>query len=120
MSKSWRRGEKEHLFYATSPSGCFWIWRLLERKRVHLRNANNLADNQEQVAVISVASVVKTSTFSCCSGKSRISNKNSNSSSSECTQNEINELIAIWEKEEALYNIRHPDYSTKQERNNGT
>ena len=40
MSKSWRRGEKEHLFYRTSPSGCFWIWRLLELKRVDVRLEN--------------------------------------------------------------------------------
>ena len=28
ISTSWRRGTKEHLFYRTSPSVCFWILRL--------------------------------------------------------------------------------------------
>ena len=29
-------------------------------------------------------------------------------------KNEINELITNWEEEEALYNVRHPDYSINQ------
>ena len=36
-------------------------------------NSNNLVQKQEQVGVSSIASVVKTSTSSCCSGKSRAS-----------------------------------------------
>ena len=66
-------------------------------------NSNNIAQNQEQVAVSSIASVVKTSTSSCSSGKGQISNKNSSSGSREWTQNEIIELIAIWKQKEALY-----------------
>ena len=77
-----------------------------------------MVQKQVQEAVSSTASVVKTSTSSCSSSKSRTSNKNSSSGSREWTHNEINELIAIWEEEEALYNIRHPDYSIKQKRNN--
>ena len=69
--------------------------------------------NQEQVAVNSTASVIKTSTFSCCCGKSRIWNKSSSSGNSEWTSYEIIKLTAIWEGEEALYNIRHPYYSIK-------
>ena len=70
--------------------------------------------NQEQVAVSSITSVAKTSTSSCCSSKSRISNKSCSSGSKEWTYNEITELITIWEGEEALYNLRHPDYSIKE------
>ena len=66
-------------------------------------NSNNIVQNQEQVAVSSIASVVKTSTSSCSSGNSRISNKNSSSGSREWTHNEIIELIAIWKEKEALY-----------------
>ena len=80
-------------------------------------NSNNLEKNQEQVTVSSIASVMKTSTSSCCSGKSQISSKSSSSGSREWTHNEIIELIAIWED---LCNIRHPDYSVKQKRNNDT
>ena len=66
-------------------------------------NLNNTVQNQEQVAVGSIASVVKTSTSSCSSGKSRISNKNSSSGSREWSHNEIIELIAIWKEKEVLY-----------------
>ena len=138
MSTSWRRGTKEHLFYRTSPSGCFWILRLFsfrieegrrafeEEENEFLQrdikeNSNNLVQNQEQVTVSSIASVMKTSTSSCCSGKSQISNKSSSSGSREWIHNEIHNeiivLIAIWED---LCNIRHPDYSVKQKRNNDT
>ena len=100
MSTSWRRGTKEHLFYRTSPSGCFWILRLFsfrieegrgafeEEENEFLQrdikeNSNNLVQNQEQVTASSIASAMKTSTSSCCSGKSQISNKSSNSGSRE-------------------------------------
>ena len=123
MSTTWRRAKKEHLFYRTSSSDCFWILRLFsfrieegrhaveeEENEILQRdieeNSNNLVQNQVQVAAGSITSVVKTSTSSCFSGKSRISNKNSSSGSREWTHNEIIELIAIWEEEEALYNIR--------------
>ena len=56
-----------------------------------------------QLAVTSIASVVKTSISSCSSGKSQISNKNSSSGSREWTQNEIIKLIAIWKQKETLY-----------------
>ena len=133
--KTW---QKRKLFYRASPSGCcFWIFCLFsfgteegrrafqkEENKILQRdieeNSNNLVQNQEQVAVSSIASVVKTSTSSCCSGISRISNKNNSSGSREWTHNEIIEIIAIWEEEEALYNIRHPDYSIKRKRNNDT
>ena len=129
--------QKEHLFYRTSPSGCFWILRLFSVRAEEGRYAfeeeengilqrdieedsNNIVQKQKQLqrAVSSTASIVKTSTSLCSSGKSRTSNKNTSSSSREWTHNEFNELIAIWEEEEALYNIRHPDYSIKQKRNN--
>ena len=42
---------------------------ILERD---VKENSNLAQKQEQVEVSSIASVVKTSTFSCCSGKSRL------------------------------------------------
>ena len=100
MSTSWRRGTKENLFYRTSASGCFWILRLLsfrtevgrrafEKENKFLQrdikeNSNNLVQNQEQVTVSSsLASVMKTFTSSCCSGKSQISNKSSSSGSRE-------------------------------------
>ena len=83
-------------------------------------NSNNLVQKQEQLAVSSIASVVKTSTSSCCSGKNRALNRSISSDSREWTRNEIIELIAIWEEEEALYNITYPDYSIKQKRNNDT
>ena len=112
MSTTWRRGKKEHFFYRTSPSVCFWILRLFsfrieegrrafeeEENEILLRemeeNFNNLVQNQEQIAVSSTASVVKTSTSWCCFGKSQKSNKNSSSGSSKWTHNEIIELIAI-------------------------
>ena len=92
MFKSWRRGTKEHLFYRTSPSGCLLILRLFsfrieegrrafeEEENEFLQrdikeNYKNLVHNQEQVTVSSIASVMKTSTSSCCSDKSQISNK---------------------------------------------
>ena len=80
-------------------------------------NSNNIVQNQEQVAVSSIASVVKTSTSSYSSGKSQILNKNSSSGSREWTHNEIIELIAIWKEEEVLYNRRHPVCSIKQDKN---
>ena len=111
----------------------YCVYFLLELKRVDVRlkkremnfyketlkkNSNNLVQNQEQVTVSSIASVMKTSTSSYCSGESQISNKSSCSSSIEYIYNEIIELlIAIWED---LCNIRHPDYSVKQKRNNDT
>ena len=67
-----------------------------------LKITSNIVQNQEQVAVSSIASVVKTSTSSCSSGNSRISNKNSSSGSREWTHNEIIELIAVWKEKEAL------------------
>ena len=127
MSTSWRRGTKEHLFYRTSPSGCFWILRLFsfrigegrgafeEEENEFLQrdikeNSNNLVQNQEQVTVSSTASVMKTSTSSFCSGKSQISNKSSSIGNREWIHNEIIKLIAIWED---LCNINHRDYSVK-------
>ena len=80
--------------------------------------SNNVLQNKEQVPVSSIASVVKTSTSSYSSGKSRISNKNNSSGSREWTHNEIIELIAIWKEKEAC--IRHPVCSIKQEINNDT
>ena len=134
MSTSWRRGTKEHLFYRTSPSGCFWILRLFsfrieegrgafeEEENEFLQrdikeNSNNLVQNQEQVTVSSIALIMKASTSTCSSGKSQISNKSSSSGSREWIHNESIELIAIWED---LCDIRHPDYSVKQKRNNDT
>ena len=86
--------KKAQLFYIPSPSGCFWILRLFsfrneegrkafeeEENEISQRfieeNSNNSAQNQKQVAVGSIASVVKNSTYPCCSGKSQISTKNS-------------------------------------------
>ena len=66
-------------------------------------NSNSIVQNQEQVAVRSIASVVKTSTTSYTSGKSRISNKSSSIGSRVWTQNDIIELIAIWNEKEAQY-----------------
>ena len=66
-------------------------------------NFNDIVQNQEQVAVSSIALLVKTSTSSCSSGKSPISNKNSSSGSREWIHNEIIELTAIWKEKEALY-----------------
>ena len=102
----------EYLPLADSPISVFHF--LLELKR-HVfeeeeneilqrnieANSTNIVQNQEQVAVSSIAAVVKTSTFLYSSGKSRISNKNSSSGGREWTHNEIIELIAIW-KEKAL------------------
>ena len=108
MSTRWRRGKKkifltEHLPVAVS----VFSFRIEEGRYGF----------EEEVAVSSTASIVTTTTSSCSSDKIRTSNKNS-SGSREWAQNEINELIAIWEEEEALYNVRHPDYSIKQKRNN--
>ena len=83
-------------------------------------NSYNIVQNQEQVAVSSNASIVKPSTSSCSSGKSPISNKNSSSGSREWTHNEIINLIAIWEEEKAMYNIRYHVCSIKLEINNDT
>ena len=134
VSRTWRRGKKEHLFTEIS-----W-WLLLDIASIFFsrieegrlafeeeneilqrdieKNSNIILQNQEQVAVSITALVVKTSPCSCCSGKSRISNKNSSSGSREWTHNETIELIAIWDGEEALYNIRDTDYFIKQKRNN--
>ena len=105
----------EHLPLTDSPISVYF---LLELKKVDMRlkkkkndilqrnieeNYSNIVQNQEQVAVISIAPVVKTSTSSCSSGKSPVSNKNSSSGSREETRNEIIELIAIWKEKEALY-----------------
>ena len=76
MSTSWRRGRKEYLFCRTSPSDYFWIlslfsFRTEEGRRANVEeeneilqkdieeNSNNLVQKQEQVAVSSIASVVK-------------------------------------------------------------
>ena len=83
-------------------------------------NSYNIVHNQEQIAVSSIASVVKAFTSLCSSGESWISNKNSNSGRRKWTQNETTDLIAICEEKEALYNIRHPDYSIMQDRNHDT
>ena len=134
MSTSSRRDRKEHLFYWTSPSLCFWILRLFsfrieqgrrafeEEENEFLQrdikeNSNNLVQKQEQVTVSNIASVMKNSTSSCCSGKSQISRKSSSSGSRKWIHSEIIELIAILED---LCNIKHPDYSIKQKRNNDT
>ena len=134
MSTSWRLSTNGQLFYRISPSGCFWILRLFsfrieggrrtfeEEENEFLQrdikeNSNNLVQNQEQVTVSSIASVMKASTSFCSSGKSQISNKSSSSGSREWIHNETIELIAIWEN---LCDIRHPDYSVKQKRNNDT
>ena len=115
MSTSWRRGKKDYLFYRKCPSHYFWILRLFsfrtgegrcafveEENEILQRdieeNSNNLVQKQEQLAVSSIASVVKTSTSSCCSGKSRPSNRSSSSGIREWTHNDIIELIAIWEE----------------------
>ena len=94
MFKSWRRDKKEHLFLRNISevltSDYFWILRLLsfrteegrrpnveEKNEILQRgieeNSNNLVQKQEQVALSSIASVVKTSTSSCYSGKSQAS-----------------------------------------------
>ena len=104
--------QKENLSYRTSPSGCFGILCLFSFRIEEGRHGF-----EEEVAVSSTASIVTTTISSCSSGKTRTSNKNS-SGSREWAQNEINELIAIWEEEEVLYNVRHPDYSIKQKTNN--
>ena len=90
----------------------------LKKKKIQFYKETS--KNQEEVAVSSTESVVKTFTSSYCSGKSRISNKNSSSGSREWVRNEIIELIAMWKGEEYLHNFRHPDYSFKQKRNNDT
>ena len=102
--KTW---QNENLSYRTSPSGCFWILRLFSFRIEEGRHGF-----EEEVAVSSTVSIVTTTT-SCSLGKTQTSNKTS-SGSREWAQNEINELIANWEEEEALYNVRHPDYSINQ------
>ena len=84
------RRKKEHLFYRPSSRGCFWILRLFsfrieesrrafEEEEIEIlqrdieENSNNLVQNQEQVPVVGIASVVKTSISSCCSGKKKSS-----------------------------------------------
>ena len=70
----------EQVFYRISPSGCFWILRLFSFRIEEARrafeeeneflqrdikeNCNNLVQNQKQVTVSSIASVMKTSTSS--------------------------------------------------------
>ena len=87
----------------------YCVYFLLELKRVDVRlekkkmklhkeklkKTYNLVQNQEQVAVSSATSVMKTSTSSCCSGKNRMSSRSSSSGSREWTHSEISELIAI-------------------------
>ena len=119
MSRILRRGKKRNIFFtelfpmADSPISIYFLLQLKKdmrlkktmkfHKETSKTNSNNTVQNQEQVAVSSIASVVKTSTSSCSSGNSRISNKNSSSGSREWTHNEIIELIAIWKEKEALY-----------------
>ena len=78
---------KKNTFYRTSPSDYFWILRLFSfrtegGRRAHVEEdeiiqrdieekSNNLVKKQDQVDVSCIASVVKTSTSLCCSGKSR-------------------------------------------------
>ena len=114
MFKTWRRGKKEHLFTEHLPLASIFF-QIYEKgrhafeeeeeneilKRNIEENSDNIVENQEQVAVSSIASVVKTFTSSCCSGKSQIANKNSGST--EQIQNEIIELIAIWKEKKPLY-----------------
>ena len=131
---SWRLVTKQHPFYRISPCGCVWILRLFsfrteegrrafgEEENEFLQrdikeNSNNLVQNQGQVTVSSIASVMKTFTSSCCSIKSQISNKSSSIGSRDWIHNDAIDLIAIWED---LCNIRHPDYSVKQKRSNDT
>ena len=102
--------QKENLSHRISRSGGFWILRLFSFRIQEGRHGS-----EEEVAVSSTASIVTTTKSSCSLSKTRTSNKNS-SGSREWAQNEINELIAIWEKEEALYNVRHADYSIKQKK----
>ena len=46
MSISWRRGTKEHLFYRTSPGGCFWILRLFSLRIEEGRRAFEEEENE--------------------------------------------------------------------------
>ena len=74
MSTTWRRGKKEHLFYRASPIDWFWIYSLFSFRTEKGRrafekeenwilqrnieeNSYNIAQNQEQVAVSSIASL---------------------------------------------------------------
>ena len=93
---------------------------ILQRNITIEENSDKIVQKQEQVVISSIASVVKTSTSSCCSGKSRALNRSSSSDSREWTDNEIIELIAIWEEEEALYNIIYPNCYIKQKSDNVT
>ena len=101
----YKRSEKntyftEHLSLADSPISVYFFRAESSRhvfqeeeneilQRNMEENSNNIVQNQEQLAVSSIASVLKTSASSCSSGKSRILNKNSSSGSREWTQNEI-------------------------------
>ena len=134
MSRTWRRGKKEHLFYRTSPIGWFCHYCLFsfttkkgrhafeEENEISQRNieenSNNIVENQEQVAVSSTASLVKISTSSCSSGTSWILIKNSSIGIREWTHNEFIELTAIWKEKEALY--KTSVCSFKQEINSDT
>ena len=134
LFRTWKRGKKESFFYRTSPVCWFSHWRLFsfitekgrytfeeEENEILQRNieenSSNIVQNQEQVAVSSIASVVKTSTSSYSSGKSQISNKNSSSGSREWTHNEIIELIVLYGKRKKPC-IRYPVCSIKREINN--
>ena len=103
----------EHVRLADSPVSVYFLLGMkkvvmrLNKKKIKFfqrnieENSNSIVQNQEQVAVRSIASVVKTSTTSYTSGKSRISNKSSSIGSRVWTQNDIIELIAIWNEKEA-------------------
>ena len=107
----WKRGTRAYIEEEN---------KILQRNIAIEENSDNLVQKQEQVVVSSIASVVKTSTSSCCSGKSRALNRSSSSDSREWTHNEIIELIAIWEEEEALYNMIYPNCYIKQKSDNVT
>ena len=81
---------KKNTFFTENLSDYFWILRLFsfrteEGRRAYVEeeneilqsdieeNSNNLVQKQEQVVVSCIASVVKASTYSYCSGKSRTS-----------------------------------------------
>ena len=68
-------------------------WRAFEEENEFLQrdiqeNSDNLVQNQEQVTVSSIALVMKSSTSSCYSSKSQISNKSSSGGSREWIQKE--------------------------------
>ena len=68
----------EHLPLADSPISVYFLLKKkkvdmrLKKKKMKFYNSNNIAQNQKQVAVSSIESVVKTSTSSCSSGKGQI------------------------------------------------